>query len=342
MFIAVRNMKLLFIFFAILVLLVGSGAGLSLSSGRNPAIASASWTEYGSNPRFSDGAWTYGFYDGSTYHFMYDYVVSAKYVIGHATASSPTGAWTKDTANNPVLSCGGGGTWDAANIYVSDFWLEGGTWYMIYLGYDAAYNGKLGLATASSASGPWTKSGSNPVLTGSYSWEMCSSLSSLDIGMILKAGSTYYIYYSTGLNDDGDRCIGVATSTNLISWTKQYTTTSLFKAGRYAPGCLKYGDFYYMTVSCYGSGVDYSYIELWRSLSPLFTNPELIRICHPAKTAAWQAQDQEEMTPITSAITRDAFPGNVLYTVFAGCSATGVWTTGVTQDNDIAAAVAMV
>jgi predicted GH43/DUF377 family glycosyl hydrolase len=318
---------------------------IARSSGRNPASSAGHWAQSGSNPILSPAAgevnasWAVVFPDAGTYHMLYSYEVSGHDVIGHATASSPVGPWTKDAAHNPVMSVGAGGQWDEYAVYVCDFWKEGSTWYLVYLGFTDEHDCKHGLATSSNLL-TWTKSGSNPVHAASYDWEKSDdgTLSYLDCGPILKVGSTYYFYYSTYIRSD--RCIGVATSTNLTTWTKLYTTDPLFKSERYCPGIFKYGDHYYMTVSHYTAEFQYSDIELWRSLSPTFSNPELVRVVAPNNPASsWQELDLEMFNVITSDIERVTFPDNRLYVLMSGSDIDGIWRQGIIQENDIAAAL---
>ena len=79
------------------------------------------------------------------------------------------------------------GQWDDT-VHNNSVYVESGTWYMLYDGLNAAGTQfSLGLATASSASGPWTKYVSNPVMT--YTNGTLGGAS-----QIHKVGSTYYVW----------------------------------------------------------------------------------------------------------------------------------------------------
>lgn len=310
---------------------------------RNPVSSAGYWTQK-ANPILTIGSgegnnsWARAFYDGSTYHMLYSYQISGKDVIGHATASDPEGTWTKDAAHNPVLNTGSAGAWDAARVWVCDFWKEGSTWYMIYMGVDASGNSKHGLATSSDCVS-WTKSGSNPVLSANYSWEKDGSLHALDCGPIWKVGSTYYFFYGTWMTPI--RSVGLATSTNLTSWTKVYSTP-LFTSDRYTCGGFVRSPYYYITVSHYTKSAQYSDIELWRSLSPEFTNPELVRLVAPHNASiSWQAKDLEWFSVIPSNIEKTGYPNNKLYILISGSDASDVWRQGLVVESDIDAALTM-
>lgn len=309
---------------------------------RNPASSSGHWTQHGSTILGSNESLACGFYTGSTYHIWYCYLSGGKYVVGHATASSPTGTWTKDSAHNPVMSCGAGGAWDDANIYATEVWLESGTWYMLYMGEKATGGTKIGLATASSPEGPWTKSGSNPVLAGSYDWEKSTdgTLSNIDVPQCIKVDSTYYMYYYNYILGT-DRGVGVASSTNLTSWTKLYATP-LFSSRRYSVGIFKHGSHYYLTMAHTHLATSApSEILLWRSLSPEFTNPEQVRTVIPNNASiSWQAREVEACYPICTSIQKTEFAENKLVMLFTGSDVSQNYSQGIIVEDDIGAALA--
>src|ERR1022692_544828 len=81
--------------------------------------------------------------------------------VGYATASSPTGPWTKYSAN-PVITPG---TWDQQAIIDSTALYLNGTFYVFYTGNESGFgsNDNIGLATSTNAT-TWTEDASNPVL----------------------------------------------------------------------------------------------------------------------------------------------------------------------------------
>ena len=56
--------------------------------------------------------------------------------------------------------------WDADGMEISDIIKIGSTYLMYYCAHDGGGDWEIGIATSSSIDGPWTKYGSNPVLSG--------------------------------------------------------------------------------------------------------------------------------------------------------------------------------
>lgn len=154
-------------------------------------------------------------HDGIVYLFYSGYNGSA-WKIGVATDDEVgfTGVNFSKYGSNPILS-GTVAQWDATGV--SDPWViydeDASIWKMWYRGYGT--NG-IGYATASNPFGPWTKSGSNPILTPTVAWE--DSLI-LTFSVLRESVSSYKMLYS-GNDPAGPAQIGLATSTNGISWTK--------------------------------------------------------------------------------------------------------------------------
>jgi hypothetical protein len=144
---------------------------------------------------------------------------------GIAVFSSTNGktGWTLHSSN--VLAVGGAGTFDSQDVSSPTFWKEGDVWYLVYEGRQGTPggttdNGKIGLATASTPAGPWTKSPSNPVFSssGSGDWRDASVVPD----DIQKVGDSYYlIIHANGTVSavTGYRC-GMIQSSNLTSWSE--------------------------------------------------------------------------------------------------------------------------
>jgi hypothetical protein len=102
--------------------------------------------------------------DGSTY---YAYVSHTPTVWTHVdlyTCTNGDNNWTLVQAD--IIVSGGAGSWDESQAaYFSIVGQIAGTWYALYNGLSAAGVYGMGLATASALAGPWTKYGSNPVVT---------------------------------------------------------------------------------------------------------------------------------------------------------------------------------
>lgn len=317
-------------------------------SSRNPSTGI--WSEYGSNPIFSPTGTedNIGFgsvwIDESTYHMFYFYNDSSDIAqIGHATSSDGI-TWTRDTANNPIMTKSASG-WDGENVNVPRVWKEGSTWYMIYRGYASATGYRLGLATAIEPGGPWTKSASNPILTGTEAWELYGGKSYIDQGDVIKVGSTYYMQY-TSCGGIYERSTGMAYSDDLTTWTK-YASNPIFTNGYFNAGLFKYGDHYYMATPKYR--IDdippFTRIELWRSLSPLFTNREMVRtiaMCDEADSGAWNYRSLDTPSILTDDIYRDSFPDDKIMMYISGSDTDHYWRMGLIEEDDIASALSFV
>lgn len=123
--------------------------------------------------------------------------------------------WTKDGAS-PIFSHSGSG-FDANGITAPYIWLEGGTYYLFYCGLTSTgYEGgtpSLGLATASSIYGPWTRQGQIIAPSGS-GWRALA----IYHPSIVKVSATYYLFFNAKTNTTAED-IGYATSTDLLTWT---------------------------------------------------------------------------------------------------------------------------
>ena len=154
--------------------------------------------------------------DFQTYYFYYHGTAvdlqrwgRRGYRIGAATASHPLGPWTKH-ANNPLLDLGARGTWDDTIVACPAILKEGpGKYFMWYCATGSKEPYKkccsIGLATASSPEGPWTKYDKNPVIAG-FGY----------VSSVIKKGGKYYLYseypvHSTGV-DYGPMSLATADS----------------------------------------------------------------------------------------------------------------------------------
>jgi len=265
---------------------------------------------------------------GSTYH-MYYHAGTGSFVY-HAT--SPDGlSWTKDDVNNPVLSVGTNPDWDFGSVGVPMVWYEAPTWYMLYRGSGVTQgNDAVGLATSSDGIN-WTKEVTNPVLEGVIAeWDANGA----EIWGIIKVGATYYTYYeATGATG---REIGIATSTDLINWTKDINNP-IFLSGRFCPFVFKYEEYYYMLVPHYTYTYDYSEIEIYKDSSPTFysANREYLGVIKKPSASGWDSSDQDTPVILTDDIFRDTFTaaGGKLWLYYAGDAGPfpdgNNWSTGL-------------
>lgn len=187
-------------------------------------------------------------FDGTTYHA---YGGDATYAnILHATSADGL-SWALDTENNPMITKGE--AYDSSSVAVANVWNEGANWYMVYRGSGAC----VCLATASAASGPWTKYASNPVINDAIG---------IDPAGIMKVSSTYYLYTNT---TGGDREVNYYTSTDLHTWVRG-VGNPIFTGGRYCSCPFVYNSIYYLLVSRYINNGRGGVIELWSCTSPTF------------------------------------------------------------------------
>lgn len=206
----------------------GSKYRIGVASTTKTGFTGVNFTKYGSNPILSYGTsgqwdeggvsnpWVIYDADASLWKMWYVGFDASQSIqrIGYATASSPTGPWTKHTTyvlDNEV-------DWEG-NIVASPCVIkDGSTYKMLYTGNEpASNNGRIGYATSSDGI-TWSKSGSNPVLSpnSSYEWMAASVFSP---HTLVKDGSTYYMYFGAKPYSGGMSQIGGATSTDMITWT---------------------------------------------------------------------------------------------------------------------------
>lgn len=100
---------------------------------------------------------------GGTYHLLVAAgPTSTSTQFDHYTSTDGV-SWTISAAN--IMPLGSAGQWDAYWFGNMDFWFDGSLYWMIYeAGPTAPANTMLGIASASSLNGPWTKYVGNPVI----------------------------------------------------------------------------------------------------------------------------------------------------------------------------------
>jgi beta-xylosidase len=173
------------------------------------------------NVVFDNGTGTYYmFYEGS------DYIRSS---IGFAT--SPDGySWTKQTVNAPLLVHGSPG-WDGSHAGTPFVIKQENTYYMYYHGNgDGIYTDRIGYATSSSISGPYTKYSGNPVFPPSSSgWDS----SWVGQRAIFNFKGMWVMLYegnaSTGVNGLTGTQTGIATANSLNANWNRYQNNPVFK-----------------------------------------------------------------------------------------------------------------
>lgn len=202
---------------------LGRGIGLAESG---DGIA---WTKHPNNPLIgvgNPGEWDSGYrgqlaimQDGSLYKMWYSGGPDGDgpWQTGYATSTDGLD-WTI-YPGNPVLQAGGVGDWDEMESDGPTVILDGGVYKMWFHGCNGDYSiCSIGYATSTNGI-DWTKYGSNPVLTPGIS-------GTWDAGAIVwpyavKNGGAYYLWY------DSNGQIGLATSSDGISWTKSISNPVL-------------------------------------------------------------------------------------------------------------------
>jgi hypothetical protein len=268
-------------------------------------------------------------YDGATYHAF----MPSGGDVNHWT--SPDGeatTWTEDIANNPVVS-GAAGQWDQA-IEVVKAWKEGGTWYMLYRGNDGTNVRCIGLATGTDAV-TWTKEATNPVMSSTKEWECVGDAdAALDPTGIIKVDATYYMWYNNVCGVS--RSSGVATSADLITWTKD-AHNPIFTGNRFCPDIFKQGSYYYLLMPHWtGIRGGFEELELWRSADPKFyaEDRDFMGVALHGNEHAYPATPNLD-TPsvITTTIQRDVLVDNVLKIFYTYES--GNWKMATGADTNI-------
>jgi predicted GH43/DUF377 family glycosyl hydrolase len=119
-----------------------------------------------------------------------------------------------ESAANPLLSLGPGGTWDDEHVTSPSVVFDGATYHMWYAGHDGA-NWRIGYATSSDGV-TWTRAQTDAVLDLGPNGDF-DDVHVYGPTVILE-GNTFNMWY-TGY-DGGAYRIGYAISTNGINWTK--------------------------------------------------------------------------------------------------------------------------
>jgi hypothetical protein len=161
-----------------------------------------------------------------------------------------SGLW-KRYGTTPVMTVGSAGAWDDLWVQFNSIVYDNGTYYAFYQGCKNDFLFRIGLATSSDGIS-WTKSGSNPVYTSQAAWD--AAIMQPGTRMI-KEDSTYYLYYwgNNIYNLSVDSGIGLATSTDLTTWTASGNNSiltgggaSAWDASVLAPTVIKFDSTYYL------------------------------------------------------------------------------------------------
>lgn len=308
--------------------------------------ASLPWTKYSGNPVLTTSggdvsdAFASVVKNGSTYHMYYSYkdATYTNWVVGHATSSDGF-TWTKDSANNPVLTKGSSGKFDETRVYCPIVWIEGGTWHMLYTGRNVAGYRAVGYANSTDGI-TWTRqNGGDAVLEETNS--SAFAYHQVEGWGLIKVNSTYYLWYNLV---SSDREIGLATSTDLLTWTKDshnpiFTLSDDYSLGSFCVCPFKWGDYYYLLVPHYTSGTDYTEFDLYWDDSPTFYRSDrtLLGTAIVIGTdGEWDDHDQDTPFVLTDNVSRIVKATDELWCYYTGEPGNLTWVTGLTNDSDTA------
>lgn len=241
--------------------------------------SSFQFTEADDNPLFTLGYFCQPFYDEGTF-YMYYWVFDENddYEIGVATSADGRTGWSD---LGIILTHGANGAYDEHGCFNSKVWKEGSTYYMIYTAWQDDLNVTAALATSSSPTSGWVKSESNPVMEGDAGeWDYTG----VETWDVIKVSGTYYLYYNT--MHAAPRKVGLATSTNLIDWTKDpnnpilNSSATLLYYGRYIATVCSIGDRYYLAVTNRDNtqGDNVGFTEIWEDDAPTFYSEDRVYI----------------------------------------------------------------
>lgn len=193
-----------------------------------------------------------------------------------------------------VLDLGSGGSWDDYQIGTPFAWCEPAEarpWRMIYYGKVSGGKSPLGLATSLDGITWERKDTAGNVLTmavlpvgSGAEWDNAD----LDFGGLIKVGNTYYLYYNNIVLTK--RLAGLATSTDLVTWTKDVANNPIYigtigadivgatpddNQGRFCPDIVRWDTAvgvtrYVMFVVHYTGVHTLPEIEVYTCASPLF------------------------------------------------------------------------
>jgi predicted GH43/DUF377 family glycosyl hydrolase len=210
----------------------GGAAGTTCPANPPAGLPSGPLTRYAGNPIVRNGPGAIDFQKAgpravlkegpTTYRMWYEAVGSAGItVIGYASSTDGL-TWTKQGA---ALLPGGSASWERDEVSPNFILLEGGVYKLWYHGGGYFMGGsgtrygttRVGYATSSDGL-TWTKHPSNPVLdvgaAGAFDDEQVAE------PRVTRLGSGYRMYY-TGANASSRRkSLGMATSADGVTWTK--------------------------------------------------------------------------------------------------------------------------
>ena len=199
---------------------------------RATAPTGCAWVEHANNPLIRSDAAPDGLMGdpfvvrtGLSYAMYYGAVpgdFSNPELVRIFRATSPDGlVWTRNGV--PVLEAGASGSWDSVKVETPTVLrLPDGTYRMYYAGNDvpgSEFGYRIGL-TESADGVNWTRHPANPVLSFGGTGEF-DEMSLLDPEVLYDPANARYLLWYAGISKTSTLAIGLATSTDGISWQKQ-------------------------------------------------------------------------------------------------------------------------
>lgn len=156
---------------------------------------------------------------GDTWYIYYSRGAAPDGEIYCQSSATVNSGYSDTGISNPVITAGAGGSWEDNRVLEPYVFQVGDVYYMFYMGENVAdeYE-KVGYATASDPKGPWTKYGSNPVLSGDTGWWDTGQDKAADPFVFEKDGTYYVGVTATDSGKVGWR-IGFFTTTDFVTFT---------------------------------------------------------------------------------------------------------------------------
>lgn len=236
-----------------------------IPSVRNPIFGAANDSD--SNPEDSDL-----YKEGDTYYLYYHSRPLASTPEDNkifVATSTDLKAWTR---SGILLQKGGAGEWDDYSVYAPRVIKSDATYYMFYTGAagpgGGALNQQIGLATANNPLGPWTKSPANPVISVGAGGQWDDQEVAGTSKPIWSGGEWKMLYTGIAEWPPVNRKLGLATSPDLITWTKSGGNPVLVagEGGVEGAGVFQRDNLFYLSTTYLGgAGQDRFYVRLYRS-----------------------------------------------------------------------------
>ncbi len=208
---------------------VTTGVGsvkISIIWGSAPPIDWSRWTHHAANPVLIKGekifekhgaAQPFLFSDNGVWKMTFlsigiDTAMNNRLIGSVGLASSTNGgeSWVKHFA--PILTVGDS-SWNNYSIAPGPVFKTNGWYTMLYTGATSSQQYSIGVAISSDGQ-TWQKL-PNPLFTPTGTWDI-----HMNAGDVIRVNGTYYFYFSCRSNNVHDLSIGLATSTDGITWKR--------------------------------------------------------------------------------------------------------------------------